>query len=238
MKLSVFHLRLVSPMSLLVESVALLVMFILIGFLARQILLALVTLSPCPHRLILKPLLSLRRVVLAQIDLQILYFMNKNYKNNYKYTSNGYMLVEVLVAFSIIVICIWSFMDVAQKSISLSSRSVHSTQATFLLEEGAEAVRIVRDNAWSGISSLTNGTTYYPTFSSPNWTLSTTANTVGIFTRTVTLSAVNRNASTQDIASSGTLDPSTKLVTVTVSWSERGTTVTKTLLFYIADIFS
>ena len=92
--------------------------------------------------------------------------------------------------------------------------------------------------AWTNISALNIATNYYLTYSSPNWSLSTTSNTVGIFTRTVVLSAVNRDDTTKDISSSGTNDPKTKLVTVTVSWPEGGTTITKTLQFYIIDIFS
>jgi Tfp pilus assembly protein PilV len=151
--------------------------------------------------------------------------------------NRGFLLVEVIVACSIITLSVLAVMEVAQKSLSVSRQAFHTTQAGFLLEEGAEAVRIVRDNAWSGISGLTNGTNYYPTYGS-TWTLSTTANTVGVFTRKVTIASVNRDNTTQDIASSGTDDPGTKLVTITVSWLEGSTTVSKTLQFYITNLFS
>lgn len=147
-------------------------------------------------------------------------------------------MVEIIVAISIIAVAILASMTVAQKSIHVSRQALHTTQAAFLLEEGAEAVRILRDNAWTNISSLTAGTSYYPFFSGGTWTLSSTSNTVGIFTRTVSVANVNRDNTTQDIANIGTNDPSTKLVTVTVSWLEGGITVTKTLQFYIIDIFT
>lgn len=147
-------------------------------------------------------------------------------------------MVEVLIAVSIITASILSAMAVAQKSIYVSRQAFHSTQASFLLEEGAEAVRVLRDNAWTNISSLTPNTNYYPTFSGGTWTLSLTPNTVGIFTRTATIATVNRDNTTKDISGTGTNDPGTKLVTVTVSWVEGGTTVTKTLQFYIMNIFS
>ena len=148
------------------------------------------------------------------------------------------MVIEVLVAVSIITVSILAAMAVAQKSVYVSRQAFHATQAAFLLEEGAEAVRIQRDNGWANISSFSAGTNYYPTFSAGTWTLSETANTVGIFTRTVSISSVNRDDTTKDIASSGADDPGTKLVTVTVSWPEGGVTVTKTLRFYVMDIFS
>lgn len=151
--------------------------------------------------------------------------------------NKGFMIVEILVAISIITVSILAAMAVAQKSVYISRQAFHATQAAFLLEEGAEAVRIVRDNAWSNISSLTADTNYYPTFSGGTWTLSTTANTVGIFTRTVVITNVKRDDTTKDISSIGTDDPGTKLVTVSLSWGEGGVTITKTLPFYIINIF-
>lgn len=159
--------------------------------------------------------------------------MKKIFQNK----KRGFMMIEVIVAASIITISVLSAMSVAQMSIRTSRQAFHTTQAAFLLEEGAEAVRILRDNAWTNISSLTPATDYYPTFSGGTWTLSSTPNTVGIFTRTVRITAVNRDNTTKDISAVGTDDPGTKLVTVTVSWTEGGVTVTKTLPFYITNIF-
>ncbi len=172
--------------------------------------------------------------------------MNKIIKNKArphqlcrKHRGQGFMMVEVLVATSIIAISILAAMAVAQKSVSVSFEASHISEAGFLLEEGAEAVRIVRDNAWTNISGLTAGTIYYPTFSGGTWTLSTTSNTVGIFTRKVVIANVNRDNTTKDIVTSGgTVDSGTKLVTVTASWIEGGTTITKTLKFYLINIFS
>lgn len=153
--------------------------------------------------------------------------------------NTGFAMVEILVASSIIASAFLFAMATAQKSIQLSRQSLHQVQAAMLLEEGAEAVRVVRDNAWTNISSLSSGTNYYPTFSAGTWTLSTTANTVDVFTRKVTFSAVNRNLSTGDIATSGgTTDNYTKEVTVTVSWSEGTRTVSRAMSFYILNIFS
>ena len=151
--------------------------------------------------------------------------------------NKGFMMVEIMVAVSIITVSILTAMAVAQKSAYLSRQALHATEASFILEEGAEAVRIFRDNTWSNISSLTPGTNYYPTFSGGTWTLSITPNTVGIFTRKVTIASVKRDDVTKDIASAGTDDPGTKLATVTVSWPEGGTTITKTLPLYIMNIF-
>ena len=152
--------------------------------------------------------------------------------------NKGFMMVEVIVAISIMVISILAAMSVTQKTIYASRQALHVSEASFLLEEGAEATRILRDNSWSNISGLTVGTNYYPTFSGGAWTLPATPSTIGIFTRKVSIANVNRDAKTADISSSGVNDIGTKLVTVTVSWNEGGTILTKTLSFYIMDIFS
>ena len=148
------------------------------------------------------------------------------------------MMVEVVVVASIIVVSILAAMSVTQKAIYVSRQSLHISEASFLLEEGAEIVRIYRDNSWSNISSLNIGINYYPSFVNNAWVLSTVPSTLGIFTRTVSIANVNRDASTEDIAGSGVNDPGTKLITIIVSWTEGGDIINKTLSFYIMDIFS
>lgn len=147
-------------------------------------------------------------------------------------------MVEVLVVSSIITASVLGAMAVAQKSISISRQSVHTAQAGFLLEEGAEAIRILRDNAWTNISNLNINTDYYLVFSDGTWITSTTPSEIGKFTRKIRISNVNRNATSQDISVSGTNDVNTKLITVSVSWIEGGRTITKSLPFYIMNIFS
>lgn len=138
------------------------------------------------------------------------------------------MMVEVIIASSIILVSVLAAMSVAQKSIVVSHQALHISQAGFLLEEGAENMRIARDDAWSNVATLSS-------------------EQKGIFTRTVVASGVCRNLNDpnkDDISSStscgGTTysDSHTKLITVTVSWVEGGQTITKTLPFYLADIFS
>ncbi|MFA6000333.1 MAG: hypothetical protein WC783_05175 [Candidatus Paceibacterota bacterium] len=158
--------------------------------------------------------------------------MKKNFKNR------GFMMIEILIASSIIAVSILAAMAVSQKSIQVARQSLHASQASFLLEEGAEVTKILRDNSWNNISILTPNTDYYPTFVSPNWSLSSTPNSIGIFTRTVRVSNINRDDNTKDIADVGSDDPGTKLITITVSWSEGGSIINKTLSFYLLDIFS
>ena len=146
-------------------------------------------------------------------------------------------MLEIVIATAIIATSFLAVLSVAQKSILLSRQAMHESQAAFLLEEGAEAVQTMRDSAWTNISSLTLGTNYYPLFSGGVWTLSTSPNQVGNFTRKVVIASVYRNNTSADIASSGTLDSGTKKVTVTVSWPEGSKTISKTLSFYLLNLF-
>ncbi|HPS21417.1 MAG TPA: hypothetical protein PLO44_01255 [Candidatus Paceibacterota bacterium] len=161
--------------------------------------------------------------------------MKKNSRKNKKL---GFMLIEVLVAISIITASTLAAMAVAQKSIVLSYRSVNTAQASFLLEEGAEAIRILRDDSWANISSLNTGTDYYLEFTGATWVLTTSSAQIDEFTRKINIADVYRDAVSGNISESGNLDAGTKLVTITVSWNEGTNTVSKTLSLYITDIFS
>jgi type II secretory pathway pseudopilin PulG len=152
--------------------------------------------------------------------------------------SGGFSLVEILMASAIICLSIFAITASSQKSVVLSNRSLNQVQSSFLLEEGAEAVKIIRDNSWTTIAGFTSGTTYYPTFSGGTWTLSTTPTTIGFFTRTVVFSDVYRDGTDKIASSGGTLDSRTKKVTVTVVWPSSGTTLSNNIIFYITDLFN
>lgn len=161
-----------------------------------------------------------------------------NFLKNKKQKSGGFMMVELLIIASVLVVLIISASAVAQKGIEVSRRSLHQMQAGFLLEEGAEAVRILRDDDWANISGVTIGSNYYTAISGSTYTISQTPATIGIFTRRIVFSDVYRDASTQDIVSSGgVLDTGTKLVTVSVGWTEGATAMEKNIKFYITDLF-
>jgi Tfp pilus assembly protein PilV len=157
-----------------------------------------------------------------------------------KNKNSGFMVVELLIAIFIIVTSILAFTNVAQKSINVSRQSLDTSNASFLLEEGAEVVRLYRDISWDNIVSMTPGTDYYIDFDIAHsaWYFTTTPNSIDKFTRKVVFQNVNRDNSTADIVTEGgTLDTGTKLVTITTSWVDGGVTLTKNLSFYISDIF-
>jgi Tfp pilus assembly protein PilV len=152
----------------------------------------------------------------------------------------GFTLVEILVACGIISVTLLSLIASAQKGIELSTQALRQVQASYLLEEGAEATKSIRDANWTNISGLTLGSTYYLSYNTGTniWSLSATPNTVDSFTRIVVITAVSRDGSDDITTSGGTVDTGTKKVTVSVSWPSVSGTLTKTLSFYIANIFN
>lgn len=149
--------------------------------------------------------------------------------------SRGYFLIEVVVASSVIAVVLILLIGSIQNSVDVSHRALERTQASYLLEEGAEAVKSIRNVGWTSITAATLGTTYYLHWSGSQWSLTTTPETVGSFTRTVVFSAVTRDVD-DNIAASGTTDTGTEQATVTVAWTPPSGVKTETLSFYLSDI--
>jgi len=153
--------------------------------------------------------------------------------------SIGIGLIEAVAGVSIVSVFIFSLMLASQLSQKIVGESVRNTQASFLLEEGVDAVKIIRDTSWSsGIGNLAAGTNYFFSYNGTTW-ISTVSNIYidGIFERKFVLNNVYRDAN-DDIAASGTLDSGTKKATVSVSWRGRTGTTTKSASFYLTDLFS
>lgn len=150
----------------------------------------------------------------------------------------GFGLVEAMVGVVIISLFFGALTSVGHLSNRLARENTYTTQAAFLLEEGMEAVRLMRDRSWAGeIASLTPEQNYYFVFTGGSWHSS--SNNIFIdnfFERKFTLANVYRDGS-DDIAPSGTLDPNTKKIVVTVSWWDKTATTSRTLSAYIANLF-
>lgn len=152
----------------------------------------------------------------------------------------GFELVEVVLASAILSLTLLAIIAIGGRSIIVSRRALETYTASNFLEEGAEAVRTIRDSGWISISGLTPATPYYPVYDigTNTWSLSTSPSdgTVGIYTRSLVMSPVKRTVG-GDISDTGTDDPGTKLFTETVSWPENDGTATEHLSFYLSDIF-
>lgn len=159
----------------------------------------------------------------------------------HKNKENGLSLIEVVIASAIISVSLIFVIQTAGQALVISNQSVNLYTASVYLEEGAEAVRTIRDNGWSNISGLATSSNYYLSFSTSTnlWSLSSTTSTLGSFTRIITFTPVYRD-SNYDIttSTSGTLDSGTYKVDISVSWKDALGSEVKKLSFYLSNIFS
>ena len=152
--------------------------------------------------------------------------------------NRGFALAEIVIGSSILLLIILATSEAYNTYIKFSFGNQDNTIAGFLLEEGVESVIYLRDASWgTNIAPLVNGSTYYLYFNGINWISTTSPQYIdNQFLRTFTVSSVNRD-SNDDIAVSGTNDPKTKKISVTVSyWQGHGTT-TRSLSTYITDLY-
>ena len=148
----------------------------------------------------------------------------------------GFGLVEVLIGAAILSAFISAIVLAFQYFLTQSFDSVDNVQASFLAEEGIEAVKFIRDQGYvEYIATLDTDTPYFLAYDQ-TWNATTTKETYidGMFERSFVLHDVYRDGS-DDIAESGSLDPNTKEVTVFVSYAGRSGTTTTLLSTYITN---
>jgi Tfp pilus assembly protein PilV len=145
----------------------------------------------------------------------------------------GVGLLEILIASVVIVIGLLAIISFLIFSRGITFRVARNTEATSFAEEAIEAVRSMRDESWSSVS--TPGT-YYPEIVGNKWTLSVTDPGLlnNLYTRTVVIGDVQRDAN-DDISSSGASDSNTKKITATVSWQESSSNRQVVLTTYITN---
>lgn len=155
---------------------------------------------------------------------------------NLKLKTTGFGVLEIVIAITIISSALFAITTVARTSLELNRREILSTRAGFLLEEGSEGIRMMRDSNWSNISGLPSGVPFRLVFEGGSW-LSTTSKTMidGIFDRAVVVDLVYRDGADR-ISSSGILDADTKKFTVEISWWNSLATTTRDLVFYLSNI--
>ena len=153
----------------------------------------------------------------------------------------GFSLIEIILGISMLTISLVSVTSYYRKVLDVSNDTTYHIQSGFLLEEGLESVKMLRDQSWSAkIATLSTTTTYYLYWSGTQWTGTTSPQIVeNKFTRSFKLTDVKRDAS-DNIASSGTYDAGTKKVTMYVAWTHKGTKsiATDTAETYIANLFN
>jgi Tfp pilus assembly protein PilV len=152
-------------------------------------------------------------------------------------SQKGFALVEVLIASAIILGAVLALLGVYSLYLRVALSNSEAVKAAYLAEESLEAVRFWRDVSWNNkIAPIAKGTAYGLSFAGGMWA-TTTDLTLGSFERSIMISPVYRDASSDIVSSGGTLDTDTVLVTSSVSWWKGGATTTKTVATYLTNLY-
>lgn len=163
--------------------------------------------------------------------------------NHRALTRAGFSLIEIILGIGMLTVSLVSVTAYYKKVLDVSVDTTHHIQSGFLLEEGVEAVKMLRDQGWATkIAALSTTTTYYLAWSGTQWTSTILPQAVeNTFMRSFTLADVFRDASDNIVSSGGTYyDPGTKKVTVSIAWTRKGSksVATDTAETYITNLFN
>jgi len=153
-----------------------------------------------------------------------------------KNKQKGIGMIEVIVSLAIIAIAFWFFYGLAVYSLMIQEQNNAKIEALNLSSEAIEAVRAIRNEDWSNLSSLTPEVKYYPIISENKWILSDTEPELinESYNRWVIIERVYRD-SNDNISAVGVEDIQTKKITVTTEWTHRSKTNQITLVTYLTD---
>lgn len=153
-------------------------------------------------------------------------------------STHGFGMIEMIVGSAILSVSLLGISTFFQLALKTSSVTGLSIKGDYLLEEGVEAVKLLRDAGYANnISALSTSTPYYLIWNGTSWATTTTNTFIdGFFERSFTVTNVARDVN-DDIAA-GTNDPHTKLITVSVAWNTQGATTTRKIATYITDLFN
>lgn len=147
----------------------------------------------------------------------------------------GVSLIEVVIGSAIILLVSLAIITLYSRFINFSAEATTRIKATLLAREGIESMRYLRDTGWDEtLGTYSTGVPYYIVATSTTITATTTSQPYidARFNRYITIEDVRR-IGTDDISGSGTIDATTKLITATVEWSDRGATTTKSFSAYL-----
>ncbi len=133
----------------------------------------------------------------------------------------GQSLLEILIILGMLSIILPALLTGLVASRSGKAQQQQRVDGVALLQQAQTAVRSIRERGWSFISI--DGT-YFPQIDDVNhiWTLISCGGacpTVNGLTTSVVISTVYRDSTGAIVSSGGTADPSTKKITITVSWT-------------------
>lgn len=138
----------------------------------------------------------------------------------FRFHGRGLGIIELVVAVAIFVIIAAGIFSLVHLSLNAQRHATLERRATLYAAEALDVARFERDADWDTFAAEPVDTTLYVNFPGTSADLTTTDPGLldGIFTRTVTLSNVNRDGS-GNIAPVGTPDADARYVEIAVSWT-------------------
>lgn len=151
----------------------------------------------------------------------------------------GFGLIEIVVSSAILSVSLLAISGFFQSINRASTETKAAVQGDYLLEEGVEIIKLLRDDDYTdNILKISTSTTHYFLWNGTKWATTTTNTLIdGRYERKFTITDVKRDANS-DIATSGTYDPDIKLATVYVAWNSSTGTTTRSIQTYITNIFN
>ncbi len=156
----------------------------------------------------------------------------------------GVSVIEVLLGAAIITGAMITLIAMYNAYLRAAFQNTKTIQASFLIQEGIEAVRLLRDQAWTwNVATLSNGTNYYLSWNASTSMWETTATNTfidSIFERKLVFSQVCRSSSDLIATCPASYsDSDIRKATVTVSWlSASGATTSLAVATYLTNLFA
>ncbi len=161
-----------------------------------------------------------------------------------KNSDKGFTILEVLIGASIMLLITTGILSSYVLYLQASGSNTQSIQAAFLLEEGVEGMKSIRDAGWTAnIVPLTTGTPYYLSWgvASSAWQTTTVSTSTDGFVRKIILYPAYRDVNSNLVSSTtpgAVVDTGTRQLNVTLAWSYKNSTSTRSIMTYISNIFN
>jgi Tfp pilus assembly protein PilV len=138
---------------------------------------------------------------------------------NFYKKNKGSLLIEVMIAAAIISSSVLASVGVFGTIARLQYRNTARIQASFLADEGIEAVKTLRNASWNtNIKNLTIGSKYYLYWNNHSWNINASTTLIdGQFSRYFTLNNVYRDSNFNIVASTtsgAAIDPDMRDMTM------------------------
>jgi len=150
----------------------------------------------------------------------------------------GLGAIEVVIGAAIILAGLLALIGAYTTYVQYAFANQKNVQASYLMEEGLEAMTFLRDKGWTTyIAPLASSTDYYMVFTGGFWQTTTTPQYVdGEFLRKIIIGEVKRDGSDK-ISDSGTVDTNIKKITVIIDYFQGKATTTKSVSTYITNLY-